>query len=85
MASNNILFNESQKIKSNINIIFMLSGVDKEAKTIFITSTIRGEGNTYIAINLALTFALLNKRVLLIGANIRTPNIAIYLKTKYLK
>ena len=67
-------------LRTNIN--FMLSGANKEAKVIFVTSTVRGEGKTFISINLASTFALLNKRVLLIGSDIRMPKIATYLKIK---
>ena len=57
----------------------------KKAKTIFITSTLGGEGKTFIAINLASALALLNKKVLLIGADIRKPKIDSYLKTKQKK
>lgn len=64
------------------NVKFLLPGNANEAKTIFITSTIGGEGKTFIAINLASALALLNKKVLLIGADIRKPKIATYLNTK---
>jgi len=67
-------------LRTNVN--FMLPGAKNEAKTIFITSTIGGEGKTFIAINLASALALLNKKVLLIGADIRKPKIATYLNTK---
>jgi capsular exopolysaccharide synthesis family protein len=67
-------------LRTNVN--FMLPGAKDAAKTIFITSTIGGEGKTFIAINLASALALLNKKVLLIGADIRKPKIATYLNTK---
>ncbi len=67
-------------LRTNVN--FMLPGTSKEGKTIFITSTISGEGKTFIAINLASALALLNKKVLLIGADIRKPKITAYLKVK---
>ncbi|MDH5412999.1 MAG: polysaccharide biosynthesis tyrosine autokinase, partial [Flavobacteriaceae bacterium] len=67
-------------LRTNVN--FMLPRDLNEGKTIFITSTIGGEGKTFIAINLASALALLNKKVLLIGADIRKPKIATYLKTK---
>jgi capsular exopolysaccharide synthesis family protein len=81
----------SERVRSNVaesfrllrtNINFMLSATDKGAKVIFVTSTLRGEGKTFISINLASTFALLNKRVLLIGSDIRMPKIATYLNIK---
>ena len=60
----------------------MLSDDLKGGKIIFTTSTIEGEGKTFIAINLAATLALSNKKVLLIGADIRKPRIGTYLNTK---
>ncbi|WP_179021397.1 GumC family protein [Winogradskyella forsetii] len=62
------------------NIIHQLSG--KSRHTIFITSTMSEEGKTFISTNLATSFALLNKKVLLIEANIRNPKISHYLKLK---
>ncbi len=64
-------------LRTNVN--FMLSGAKEEAKSIFVTSTLSSEGKTFIAINLASSLALLNKKVLLIGADIRKPKIATYL------
>jgi capsular exopolysaccharide synthesis family protein len=70
-------------LRTNLN--FMLPGNTKEAKTIFITSTISNEGKTFISINLASALALLNKRVLLIAADIRKPEIDAYLNIKQAK
>ena len=58
------------------NIDHNLSSISKDKKVIFVTSTIRGEGKTFVAVNLASTYALLNKKVLLIGADLRRPNVA---------
>lgn len=67
-------------LRTNVN--FMLSGAKDETKTIFVTSTLSAEGKTFIAINLASSLALINKKVLLIGADIRKPKIASYLNIK---
>lgn len=64
-------------VRTNIN--FMFSKVQTKSKTIFLTSTISGEGKTFIAINLASVLALTSKKVLLIGADIRNPKIITYL------
>ena len=40
---------------------------------IFTTSTVNNEGKSFFSINMALTMANTDKRVLLIGADIRNP------------
>ena len=55
------------------NICFMLNGPDK--KVILVTSSVPGEGKTFVSINTAKNFALLNKKVLLIGMDIRSPRL----------
>ncbi len=52
------------------NIQFMLHGSEK---VICFTSSISGEGKTFNAANLAVSFALLGKRVILCGLDIRKP------------
>ncbi len=44
-------------------------------KQYFVTSTLPTEGKTFISVNLAATFALSGRRVLLLGADIRNPKI----------
>jgi capsular exopolysaccharide synthesis family protein len=62
------------------NLEFMLSKVPEGmAKTVFLTSTFPKEGKTFVAANLAATFALSGKRVLLIGMDIRNPRLQDYL------
>ncbi|UFH35735.1 GumC family protein [Flavobacterium acetivorans] len=62
------------------NLEFMVGKVaEGKAKTIFLTSTFPKEGKTFVSVNLAATFALSGKRVLLIGADIRNPRLDDYL------
>jgi capsular exopolysaccharide synthesis family protein len=65
-------------LRTNMN--FMLSKTKNGAKTIFVTSTIKGEGKTLTAINLAKILSMSSKKVLLIGGDIRNPKLAEYLK-----
>jgi protein-tyrosine kinase len=51
------------------------SSFDKPLKTIVITSSGPGEGKTTTVINLAITFAQMGSRVLLIDADMRKPRI----------
>jgi len=61
------------------NLAFMLSKAKEGlAKTIFFTSTFSNEGKTFISANLAATFALSGKKVLLIGMDIRSPKLDEY-------
>lgn len=55
------------------NLLFMMGDPDK--KVVLITSTISGEGKTFIASNLALSLALLGKKVILVGLDIRKPGL----------
>jgi Mrp family chromosome partitioning ATPase len=45
-------------------------------KVILFTSTVSGEGKTFVASNLAVSTVLLGKKVLLIGCDIRRPRLA---------
>jgi len=54
----------------------------EDSKTIFVTSTIKGEGKTFVAFNLALTIALTGKKVVLVGGDIRNPQLQRYLPSE---
>ena len=62
------------------NLQFM--NTKNELKSILITSTVPGEGKTWIASNLAVTFALAGKRVLIIDADMRKGRIANVFKAR---
>ncbi len=47
-----------------------------ENKVILVTSAVSGEGKTFIAVNLAMTYALTGKKTLVIGLDIRRPALA---------
>lgn len=57
-------------LRTNMNFVLKPS-----EKVIMITSCIPGEGKTFVATNLAMSLALLNKKVLIIGLDIRKPRL----------
>lgn len=61
------------------NLEFMLQGVDKSCKTVFVTSTVSQEGKSHTSINLATSISFSERRVLLIETDIRVPKVNDYL------
>lgn len=58
------------------NMNFMLP--KKKGKVVFVTSTVKGEGKTFISVNLALTLASPSKKTIIIGSDIRNPQLQRY-------
>ena len=54
------------------NLLFML---EKEEKVVLFTSTIKGEGKSFLVGNLGLSMAYLGKKVLVVGLDIRKPGL----------
>ncbi|SEG43114.1 capsular exopolysaccharide family [Halpernia humi] len=59
------------------NMNFMLPKT-KGSKVIMVTSTVKGEGKTFTSVNLSLTLASPSKKVIIIGADIRNPQLQRY-------
>lgn len=68
--SNNLMAETFRGVRTSLQ--FML---EKDKKVILVTSTISGEGKTFIATNLAISFALLGKKVVVVGLDIRKPGL----------
>ena len=61
------------------NLAYLVQNKDKtRGDVIFVTSTIKGEGKTFVSYNVSRTLASSNKKVLLIGADIRNPKLHRY-------
>ena len=56
------------------NLQFLLN--KEEDKVILVTSSVSGEGKSFISTNIASSFALLGRRVALVGMDIRSPKLA---------
>jgi tyrosine-protein kinase Etk/Wzc len=80
LSDRSILAESFRILRTNLQYLFInkLKNSHK-ANTVFVTSTIKGEGKTFVAFNLALTLALTGKKVALVGADIRNPKLQRYL------
>lgn len=72
--SRTVLAESFRILSSNVNYLLPVKE-DKRGYVIYCTSTIKGEGKTFISINLSLALSSMNKKVLLIGADLRNPQI----------
>lgn len=68
---NNLMEEIFRSLRTNLH--FLLKQHDK---VIMFTSTTSGEGKTFIASNVAISFALLGKKVVLVGLDVRKPRLA---------
>jgi tyrosine-protein kinase Etk/Wzc len=55
---------------------FTFMGLDSKRKKVLVTSSISGEGKSFIATNLALSVALTNKKVVLVEADLINPSLS---------
>ncbi|MCA0932641.1 polysaccharide biosynthesis tyrosine autokinase [Lutimonas saemankumensis] len=71
-------------LRTNINYMISGSGSDSDekGKTIYVTSTIGSEGKSFISVNLASVLSSVDKKVLLIEADLRKPKLTKYLNMK---
>lgn len=59
----------------NLRTMVDFAGVGGKGKVILVTSSVQGEGKTYVASNLAVTFAQLGENVLLLDGDLRRPSV----------
>ncbi|MGB5665570.1 MAG: polysaccharide biosynthesis tyrosine autokinase [Maribacter sp.] len=72
-----ILAESFRILSTNVNYLLL----DKETnlgRVVYVTSAIKGEGKSLLARNLSIAFASMEKRVLLLGADLRNPQIHSY-------
>lgn len=68
--SNNIMEETFRGLRTNLRFV-----LTAEEKVIACTSCIPGEGKTFVATNLAMSMALLGKRVIIVGLDVRKPRL----------
>lgn len=69
---NDIMAEAFRTLRTNLQFVMKKS----TGKVVMFTSTTSGEGKTFVASNLAMSVALLGKKVLLMGLDIRRPRLA---------
>ena len=69
---NDVMAEAFRTLRTNLEFVMRKA----QGKVILFTSTVSGEGKTFVASNLAVSTALLGKKVLLIGCDIRRPRLA---------
>lgn len=69
--SNDLMAETFRAIRTNLNFVL----ADAEKKIVLFTSTQSGEGKTFVSSNLAVSLALLGKKVVLCGLDIRKPRL----------
>lgn len=74
-----ILSESFRIIRTNLDYVRRRDSKKPNSNVIFTTSTINGEGKSFVSLNMALTFANTGKKVLLIGADVRNPQTHILL------
>jgi capsular exopolysaccharide synthesis family protein len=64
-------------LRTNLAYLVQSRNRDK-AEVIFVTSTIKGEGKTFVSYNLSRTLSSTGKKVLVVGADVRNPKLHKY-------
>ncbi|WP_250149186.1 tyrosine-protein kinase [Flagellimonas sp. 389] len=62
-------------LRTNLDYIITSNRRTDKKNLIFITSSVSGEGKTFLSSNLSMVLASTNKKVLLIGADVRNPKL----------
>jgi capsular exopolysaccharide synthesis family protein len=71
-GSRTVVAEQFREIRTNLRYI----GLEGEKKVLLVTSSVPGEGKTFVAINTAVSFSLSNKKVVLLGFDLRKPKLA---------
>lgn len=72
LVDRSVLSESFRILSSNIKYVNMPK---KEGNVVFVTSSVKGEGKTFVSSNLAITLSFLGKKVVLVGADLRNPQL----------
>ncbi len=76
-----VMENETRPIDEAFRMLRtnLLLTLGAENKVVTFTSTVSGEGKSFVALNTAISLSLLNKRVLIVGLDLRIPRLREYM------
>jgi len=77
-GKHSILGEKFRMMRTNLSFVMQ----NKDSKVVLVTSYMPEEGKTFVSINLSLSLALTNKKVALLGLDVRKPCLAKYLNIK---
>lgn len=79
--SHSVLSEAFRILVANLNYV-LPQKTSAEGIAIFVSSSVKGEGKTFVASNLALSLAALGKKVIILGTDLRNPQLHKALETK---
>ena len=71
--TNNMMEEAFRGLRTNLKFVLK---ADLGQNVIMVTSVVPGEGKTFVSTNLAMSYALLGKKVILLGLDVRKPRLA---------
>ncbi|MCC6817457.1 MAG: polysaccharide biosynthesis tyrosine autokinase [Bacteroidia bacterium] len=74
-GKNNAIAEQFRTLRTSLSYL----GINKDNKIVLLTSSISGEGKSFISINLANSFALTGKKVILLELDLRKPKLSVML------
>ena len=78
--SRSFVSEQFRMIRSNLSYLFADEKDDGRGKVLLITSSVAGEGKSFVTANIAASLGLLDKRVVILGLDLRKPKINEYLQ-----
>lgn len=71
-GKNNAIAEQFRALRTSLSYL----GINKDNKVVLLTSSVSGEGKSFISINLCASFALTGKKVILLELDLRKPKIS---------
>ena len=81
-SDRSVLAESLRILRTNLDYLLKQKKTGSGGHVIFVTSSVPGEGKSFVSSNLAMIYAKANKRVLLVGGDIRNPKINQFYSSK---